>query len=134
MIRTPERRDELIHDAALDADKCVLSALRQQRQLLAENVELVEQLEGVAGGDLQRRRRGEARAAWHIACDQQVRAAERVASSHKRLSYAADVVAPRVRRAVLDRVEREVVLVGDDRGDEPNPIVVTWAGGDIRRA
>src|SRR5207247_10364360 len=54
--------------------------------------------------------------------------------SHTRLSYASDIVAPRVRRAVLDRVEREVVLVGDVRGDEPNPIVVPWAGGDIRRA
>ncbi len=55
MVGPAKHRDELVHDAGLDADEAVLGALSQQRQLLAEEVELVEQLEGVADRDLQRR-------------------------------------------------------------------------------
>ena len=133
VVGLAERRDKLIHNPALDADERIFGPLGQQRQLLAQDVEPVEDLEGIADGNLERGRGREAGAARDIAGDQQVRAAERMAGNQERFHNAADVIAPGMLGAALDLVERELIGVGQVGGYDMHAPVVAGARGHIRR-
>ncbi|MNS92977.1 hypothetical protein D3C72_1271270 [compost metagenome] len=134
MIPFAERRNQLIHNPAVTADKLVLCFLPIEGQRYAIQRQSIQCLHGLTNGDFQRGGRTEAGTLWHITGNHQVRTAKIAVALLQVFDHAAYVIGPALGWMADDRfIERKQILLGVViGGDHPDLTVVAFGAGDHR--
>ncbi len=98
-------RDELVHDARLQAQEFVLDPLAQPGRFRPVDGIIAQGFEKGEGGHLEAGGTAEARSDGHVAPDEDVRADRGVPEPLQFISHAEDVVDPRLIRIAADVVQ-----------------------------
>ncbi len=121
--------DELVHDAAADADELVLGPLGQLDQGQAVEAQAEHVVEGEGQAALDRRRRGHPGADGNVPAEDAVEAADLVPGPQELVDDALKVVGP-AQRGAVEAAELAAELLVEVARDEMADVVGTRGGGE----
>ena len=127
VVSAAQRRDELVHNPAGHAHKFVLRPACQLDRLDGLQAQLHEALPENRGAHLHRRRRAESGLPRNVAAKHQVRAGKPVTIGFQKLGDAPKVVAPGVRRVLLNRIETELRRIVEVKRPDANRAIAARA-------